>query len=61
MYKVLRHFYDLANNGYEYNEGDVYKHDGVSDKRLAELSSANNKLGVPLIVKIEQKPKKVKE
>ena len=45
MYKVIRFFTDLQDNGYPYNEGDIFPRDGlsVSKERLVELSSTNNK------------------
>lgn len=57
MYKVIKFFTDLQDNNYAYNVGDKFPHNGikVSDARFAELSSANNKQGVPLI-KFEEDP-----
>lgn len=51
MYKVIKHFTDNQDKGYAYNVGDEFPRKGlnVSDKRLAELSSNENKQGVPLI------------
>lgn len=62
MYKVIKHFTDLKDKGYSYNVGDTFPHDGVtvSAMRIAELSSANNKQGTPLIELVGDKSK-VKE
>ena len=57
MYKVIRHFTDLQDNGYPYLEGDVYPRDGLSvtKERIAELSGKNNKQKRPLIQKEKEK------
>ena len=45
-------FYDLSDNGHKYEVGDEYPRKGVqaNEKRVAELSSKNNRRGIPLIV-----------
>ena len=50
-YKVVKAFTDLQDNRHVYNAGDQFPRDGVdvSEDRLKELSSADNKRGVPLI------------
>lgn len=50
-YEVLTYFEDLHDDRYPYSTGDTYPRDGleVSSERIAELASANNKLGQPLI------------
>ena len=60
MFKVVKRFYDLKDNNYAYYEGDIFPHNKVkvSEKRIAELSSNKNKMGVPLIVEIPEKPLK---
>ena len=60
MFKVVKRFYDLKDNNHAYYEGDIYPHNKVkvSEKRIAELSSNKNKMGVPLIVEIPEKPSK---
>ncbi len=60
MYKVKHFFTDLQDNRYPYNEGDIFPREGVTvtEDRLNELSSSNNKLGKPLIEKVEETPKK---
>ena len=57
MFKVVKKFYDLKDNYHAYYEGDIYPHNKakVSEKRIAELSSNKNKMGVPLIVEIPEK------
>lgn len=67
MYKVIKYFTDLHDNGHPYNVGDDFPREGVevTAERLAELASANNKRGEKLIVLVEDaepekeaKPKK---
>lgn len=60
MFKVVKKFYDLKDNNHAYYEGDIYPHNKakVSEKRIDELSSNKNKMGVPLIEEIPEKPKK---
>lgn len=57
MYKVIRHFTDLQDNGYPYLEGDVYPRDGLSvtKERIAELSGKRNKQKRSLIQKVKEK------
>lgn len=58
MYEVIHYFTDLQDNGYPYNAGDVFPRDGlaVSEERLKELSSINNRQHKPLIrLVVEQK------
>lgn len=56
MYKVIKFFTDLQDNGYAYSVGDVFPREGVdvSFNRLEELSSDKNKRGIPLIEFIEE-------
>ena len=60
MYKVINRFFDLQDNNHAYSVGDTFPHNGkkVSEKRIVELSSNKNKIGVPLIEEIPEKPKK---
>ena len=71
MYKVIEYFTDLQDNGYAYNSGDIFPREGleVSEERIAELASSNNKRRKPLIEEIpeetaeaepEEKPRKKK-
>lgn len=54
-YIVIEQFADLLDNGYAYRPGDTFPRDGkdVSQERIAELSSNNNKLHRALIAKVE--------
>lgn len=54
MYRVLKDFTDLQDNGHFYHVGDIFPHDDlkVDRKRLSELSSSKNRQGVPLIEKM---------
>ena len=65
MYKVIHFFTDLQDNGHEYSVGDKFPRTGltVSENRLKELATANNKQGKPLIEiisndEVEESPKK---
>lgn len=62
MYKVIREFYDLNDNYHAYLVGDVFPRKGkrVNAERLAYLSSAETRLGVPVIQEVanEQKQRK---
>lgn len=51
MYKVVHFFTDLQDNGHEYSVGDKFPRTGlsVSEKRLSELATKNNKQGKALI------------
>lgn len=57
-YTVISAFVDLSDSKHVYREGDDYTYDGhaVPAKRLEELSTSNNKLGKPLIAKLERSP-----
>ena len=50
-YKVIRYFTDLQDNNFAYNAGDAFPREGknVSQERVEELLSSNNKQGRPLI------------
>lgn len=65
MYKVIKTFADLQDNGHIYALGDTFPRNGkkVSAERLTELASAKNKLKTPLIkeVETEEKAEKVKK
>ena len=62
-YRVIKYFTDLQDNGYAYKVGDLFPHKGfkVSEDRLKELSSKNNRRHTPLIEKIEEKVSEVEE
>lgn len=57
MYRATRYFIDLKDGGHAYQKGDAFPFDGkkIPLERLEELSSAENRLGVPLIEKVEEK------
>ena len=63
MYKVIKSFTDLQDNNYAYYVGDAFPHNGVEvgAERIAELASAKNRLGVPLIEEIAEKPKRTRK
>ena len=50
-YTVLEYFEDLQDGSYPYRAGDKYPRPGfaVSEKRIAELSGADNLRGIQLI------------
>ena len=60
MYKVIKSFTDLQDNNYAYYVGDTFPHNGVEvgAERIAELASDKNRLGVPLIEEVTEKPKR---
>lgn len=57
MYKVIKSFVDLQDNGHRYNAGDSFPRDGVtvSDARIKKLLGASNRQGTPLIKEIKEK------
>ena len=63
MYKVIKSFYDLKDNNHVYSVGDTFPHNGVEvgAERIAELASDKNRLGVPLIKEIAEKPKRTRK
>lgn len=67
MYKVIHKFIDLKENNHLYCVGDIFPHNEaeINPKRIDELSSNKNRLGIPLIVEIEQqneeKPKRTRK
>ena len=63
MYKVIKSFTDLKDNNYAYYVGDTFPHNGVEvdTERIAELASDKNRLGVPLIEEIAEKPKRARK
>lgn len=63
MYKVIKSFTDLQDNNYAYYVGDTFPHNGVEVDagRIAELASDKNRLGVPLIEKVAEKPKRTRK
>ena len=63
MYRVINRFFDLQDNNHAYSVGDTFPHNGVEvdAERIAELSSDKNRLGVPLIEEIAEKPKRTRK
>lgn len=63
MYNVIKSFTDLQDNNYAYSVGDTFPHNGVEvgAERIAELASDKNRLGVPLIEEIAEKPKRARK
>ena len=63
MYRVLMRFCDSQDNNYVYSVGDTFPHNGVEvdAERIAELASDKNRLGVPLIAEIVEKPKRTRK
>ena len=63
MYRVIHRFYDLKDNNHAYSVGDTFPHNGVEvdAERIAELASDKNRLRVPLIEEIVEKPKRTKK
>ena len=63
MYRVIKSFTDLKDNNYAYYVGDTFPRNGVEvgAERIAELSSDKNRLGVPLIEEIAEKPKRTRK
>ena len=56
MFKVIKHFTDLQDEGYAYSVGDEFPRTGkkVSKARLEELSSDKNKRHTPLIEEVAE-------
>lgn len=63
MYKVIKYFMDLQDKNHPYNVGDVFPRKGleVKPERFAELAGSENKQGVPLIERVEDKAKTAKK
>ena len=63
MYRVVHKFYDLKDNNHTYSVGDTFPRNGVDvdAERIAELSSDKNRLGVPLIEEIAERPKRTRK
>lgn len=53
MYKALINFIDAETRN-EYKVGDEFDTTGMTDERIHELTTENNRIGVPLIEKIEE-------
>lgn len=53
MYKALIKFID-AETLKEYNIGDEFNSTGMTEERIEELTTEKNRVGVPLIEKVEE-------
>ncbi len=53
MYKALINFIDAETRN-EYKAGDEFDTTGMADERIHELTTENNRIGVPLIEKVEE-------
>ena len=53
MHKALINFID-AETRKEYKVGDEFDTTGMTDQRIHELTTENNRIGVPLIEKLEE-------
>lgn len=53
MYKALINFID-AETLKEYKAGDEFDTTGMTDERIHELITENNRIGVPLIGEVEE-------
>lgn len=64
MYKVIKYFTDLQDDGHPYDVGDEYPRKGhePTKERIEELSGSDNKRGEPLIKEVKTKgfPSKAK-
>lgn len=62
MYRVIKAFTDLR-AGHVYYVGDTFPHNGVGvdAERISELARGNNRLGVPLIEEVAEKPKRTRK
>ena len=63
MYRVVHKFYDLKDNNHAYSVGDTFPRNGVEvdAERIAELASDKNRLGIPLIEEIAEKPNRTRK
>ena len=63
MYRVVHKFYDLKDNNHAYSVGDTFPHNGVEvvAERIAELASEKNRIGIPLIEEVVEKPKRTRK
>ena len=62
MYRVIKAFTDLKAS-HVYYVGDTFPHNGVEvdADRLSELASHKNRMGVPLIEEVVEKPKRTRK
>lgn len=59
MYKALVGFTDLQDNNHKYHAGDTFPRRGlkVSEARLNELLTSNNRRNMPIIEEVEESKK----
>ena len=60
MYKAIRYFTDLKDGSYPYHPGDEFPREGlqVSEERIQDLLTGNNRRGIPVIEKVEEPTEK---
>ena len=60
MYKVIKYFTDLQDNGYAYHVGDTYPREGLapSDERIESLLSGQNKRKAKFIEEVKEEPQR---
>lgn len=63
MYKAIEPFVDLQDNNRAYKPGDIFPREGlnVSESRIADLASASNRRGRPVIELVMSVPEEPKE
>lgn len=63
MYKVIERFADLQDYNHLYEVGDTYPREGMLPlpERVEELASNKNRLRIPLIKEIPDKPMKYED
>lgn len=62
-YEVVKYFTDATDDHFAYHTGDKFPRDGVevSENRINDLLTGNNKRGVALIKAVEEKKPKTEE
>ena len=63
MFKVVETFVDLQDKNFKYEVGDEYPRLGLKPSlaRITELSSSDNKRGLPLIEEVKEEVEEVVE
>lgn len=63
MYRVIKKFRDVQDGLHAYSVGDTFPYNSVDvdAERIEELATDRNRLGVPLIEKILEKPKRTRK
>lgn len=63
MYKVIKKFTDLKDNGFIYEVGDEYPRENlvVDKNRIGQLLGDKNRQKTPLIEEVKTKPIKAKD